>query len=114
MLTSKLQEEERESIEGIVKSARIEKGANGGLHWPSKGDTVGNRFKVQGAWHRKVTTIVGKLWSIQLKHVNRANYMERHGYTRKANREISSEEVTYEVDLKITSLTKYMRVCFSN
>jgi len=101
--STELSEEERECIRGIVKSACIEKGAKVGLHWPDGGDSTGNRFKVKGSWHRKVTTIVGKLWTIQFKHVNRANYM-------KTRRLITScEEVTYEVDLKLTSLTKDLR-----
>jgi len=101
--STELSEEERECIGGIVKSACIEKGAKVGLHWPDGGDSAGNRFEVLGSWHRKVTTIVGKLWTIQFKHVNRGNYMKNPGFI------TSSDEVTYEVDLKLTSLTKYLR-----
>jgi len=94
---TELSEEERDYIGGIVKSACIEKSAKGGLHWPLGGDCVRDRFRVKGSWHRKVTTIVGKLWTIKLQHVNRAEF------------KASSGRVSDEVDLKLTSLTKCLR-----
>jgi hypothetical protein len=95
--STELSEEETECIVEIVKSACIENGAKGGLHWPLGRRSVGNRFKVHSSWHRKVTTIVGKLWTAKLLHVNRFNF------------ETSFGGVTDEVNLKLTSLTKYLR-----
>lgn len=95
--STELSEEERECILGIVKSAHRQDGAKGGLHWPLGGDSVGNRFKVYSTWHRKVTTIVGKLCTIRLQRVNRIEF------------ETSFGGVTYEVDLKLTNLTKNLR-----
>lgn len=90
-------DEEREYIGRIVKSACIEKGVKGGLHWPLGGDCVIDRFRVKGSWHRIVTTIVGKLWTIKLQHVNRGEFKS------------SSGRVSDEVHLKFTSLTKCLR-----
>lgn len=96
---TELSEEERECIGGIVKSACIEKGVKGGLHWPLGADSVKDRFRVKGSWHRKITTLVVKLWTIKLQHVNRAEF------------KASSGRVSDEVNLKFkfTSLTKCLR-----
>lgn len=94
---TELSEEEKECVGGIVKSACIEKGVKGGLHWPLGADSVRDRFRVKGSWHRKITTIVGKLWTIKLLHVNRAEF------------KASSGRVSEEVILKFTNLTKCFR-----
>ncbi|GLJ50935.1 hypothetical protein SUGI_1084710 [Cryptomeria japonica] len=91
-----LSEKDKESIEGIVESACIEESAKGGLHWPL-GGSVRNRYKVKGAMILNVTTIVGKTWNMKFQHANRGEFIA------------SSGRVTNEVNLKIKSITKYLR-----
>lgn len=91
-----LSEEDRESIEGIVKSACVEESAKGGLHWPL-GDSVRNRFKVKTTMNLNVTTIVGKTWNIKFQHANRGEF------------KASSGRVSNEVTLKMRSINTYLR-----
>ncbi|XP_057859175.2 uncharacterized protein LOC131068003 isoform X1 [Cryptomeria japonica] len=91
-----LHEEDKESILGIVNSARIEVSAKGGLQWPN-GGSVRNRFKATEAWTLNVTTIVGKTWDMKFQQANRVNLKD------------SSGTVSNEIDIKLKSITKYLR-----
>ncbi|XP_059069630.1 uncharacterized protein LOC131859647 [Cryptomeria japonica] len=91
-----LHEEDKECIEGIVKSACIEVNAEGGLFWPP-GALERNRFQVARVQILNVTTIVGKTWDIKFQHVTRVHHTD------------SSCEVSNEIDLKLKSISKYLR-----
>ncbi|XP_057859173.1 uncharacterized protein LOC131068001 isoform X2 [Cryptomeria japonica] len=91
-----LDEEDKESIEGIVNSACIDVSAKGGLQWPN-GGFVRKRFVLIKTWTLNVTTIVGKTWDIKFQHADRAKFMD------------SSGMVSNEIDIKLKSITKYLR-----
>ncbi|XP_059069120.1 uncharacterized protein LOC131076117 isoform X2 [Cryptomeria japonica] len=92
-----LHEEDKECIEGIVKSACIDVSAKGGLRWPP-GGSKRNRFQVRGVWILNVTTIVGKTWDIKFQHANRVHFENPSACT-----------VSNEINLKLKSISKYLR-----
>ncbi|KAH9301770.1 hypothetical protein KI387_013353, partial [Taxus chinensis] len=93
---TELSEEDKECIEGIVKSACLEESVKGGLHWPL-GDSVRDRFEVKGSWHVNATSIVGESWNLKFRCVNRIEF------------NTSSGRVSNEVNLQLKSIAKILR-----
>ncbi|GLJ50938.1 hypothetical protein SUGI_1084840 [Cryptomeria japonica] len=92
-----LHEEDKECIEGIVKSACIDVSARGGLRWPP-GVLKRNRFQVREVCILNVTTVVGKTWDIKFQHANKVHLEDS-----------SACRVSNEIDLKLKSISKYLR-----
>lgn len=97
-LTSFFQNEENECLNKLVKSAIVDPSVKGGLRWPLGKESVADRFSVVGVWHTKYDAFKSQTTRIKLRHVDRFDHRTSTG------------EVSSEVTLKLTGISKYLRV----
>ena len=93
-----LQEEKNEAINQLVKSAVIDSDVKGGLRWPLGKDSVADRFSIAGFWHTKYKAFKSQTAKIKLRHADRFDHRNSTG------------EVSSEVFLKLTGISKHLRV----
>ncbi|KAI0515607.1 hypothetical protein KFK09_008272 [Dendrobium nobile] len=88
--------EENDAINELVSSAVIDPDVKGGLRWPLGKQSAAERFSVIGAWHCKRVDLKSDSMRLSLMHADRFDFTNSTG------------EVSTEVTLKMTEITKYL------
>ena len=70
----------------------------GGLRWPLGKECLAERFSVVGVWHTKYKVFRGQSMKLRLRHADRYDY------------KTSAGEVSEEVTLKLTGISKLLKV----
>lgn len=92
------QDEENEGIDQLIKSAVLDPDVKGGLRWPLGKESVADRFSIVGGWHTKSRAFKSQTTRIKLRHADRFDHRTSTG------------EVSTEVTLKLTGISKHLRV----
>ncbi|KAH0463956.1 hypothetical protein IEQ34_006742 [Dendrobium chrysotoxum] len=88
--------EENDAMNVLVSSAVIDPDVKGGLRWPLGKQSAAERFSVIGVWHCKRVVLKSNSMRLLLRHADRFDFTN------------STEEVSTEVTLKMTEITKYL------
>lgn len=91
-----LTDEEKQTIRDLVNSAMLDQNLKGGLKWPLGKANSGARYSVVGVWHTKIEFYRNSSMKLKMREADRYDFLTSTG------------EVTREVVLKLTGLTKHL------
>ncbi|KAK1271171.1 hypothetical protein QJS04_geneDACA012672 [Acorus gramineus] len=95
-----LTDEEKQSLNQLIKSAIIDPSVKGGLRWPLGKESIGERFSVVGVWHTKFKAYKSPTMRLKIRHADRFNFLTNSG------------EAANEVNLKLKGIIGQLKVSF--
>ncbi|XP_058103282.1 uncharacterized protein LOC131246853 [Magnolia sinica] len=93
----KLHDDVDRAVRELIKSAKIDPNAKGGLSWPPGKESFGDRFSVSAVWHTKFKVFKGPTMTVKLRDADRFDFKS------------STVQVTKEVIVKMTEIARQLR-----
>ncbi|KAK1295241.1 hypothetical protein QJS10_CPA16g00696 [Acorus calamus] len=87
-----LTDEEKQSLNQLIKSAIMDPSVKGGLRWPLGKESIGERFSVVGVGHTKFKAYKSPTMRLKIRHADRFDFLTNSG------------EATNEINLKLKGI----------